>query len=119
MRRGMSLFCHAIIFLLAWCLTGRLPLPGSGRYDKVLSQTTYHYFLYLPEGYDQQPQRQWPLIIYLHGGDLRGDNLNDLQVYGLPYLIAKEKKDLMDRRCLVFNGRSTARRFVIIFPSSN
>jgi antitoxin component YwqK of YwqJK toxin-antitoxin module len=79
-----------IVVLIAGCFS----LLGSGSYANVQSKTTYPYFLYLPEGYDKQPQKQWPLIIYLHGGGLRGEELNDLQRYGLPRVIAVEKKEL-------------------------
>jgi acetyl esterase/lipase len=40
------------------------------------------YYLYLPPGIDSD--REWPLILYLHGRSLRGDNLSILTRYGLP-----------------------------------
>lgn len=39
------------------------------------------YLLYLPAGIES---RRWPLIVYLHGRSLRGDNLSLLTRYGLP-----------------------------------
>ena len=39
------------------------------------------YLLYLPAGIET---RSWPLIVYLHGRSLRGDNLSLLTRYGLP-----------------------------------
>ncbi|HJR52464.1 MAG TPA: dienelactone hydrolase family protein [Gemmatimonadota bacterium] len=39
------------------------------------------YLLYLPQGIES---RSWPLIVYLHGRSLRGDNLSLLTRYGLP-----------------------------------
>lgn len=33
------------------------------------------YMLYLPDGYDADPQKQWPLIFFLHGTGDRGDNI--------------------------------------------
>ena len=39
------------------------------------------YLLYLPRGIEN---RRWPLIVYLHGRSLRGDNLSLLTRYGLP-----------------------------------
>jgi len=44
------------------------------------------YLLYLPENYSNQTD-SFPLLIYLHGGSMRGDNLEKLKVYGLPKLI--------------------------------
>jgi len=40
------------------------------------------YLLYLPPGIGSG--REWPLILYLHGRSLRGDNLSMLTRYGLP-----------------------------------
>jgi pimeloyl-ACP methyl ester carboxylesterase len=39
------------------------------------------YLLYLPTGIES---RSWPLIVYLHGRSLSGDNLSLLTRYGLP-----------------------------------
>jgi predicted peptidase len=39
------------------------------------------YLLYLPAGIES---RSWPLILYLHGRSLSGDNLSLLTRYGLP-----------------------------------
>lgn len=41
----------------------------------------HRYLLYLPAGIES---RSWPLIVYLHGRSLRGDNLSLLTRYGLP-----------------------------------
>ena len=36
------------------------------------------YFLYLPGGYEQDKDKKWPTILFLHGGGERGDGLGDL-----------------------------------------
>lgn len=36
------------------------------------------YFLYLPCGYETDNQKRWPVILLLHGGEVRGDGLEDL-----------------------------------------
>jgi len=41
-----------------------------------------NYLLYLPEGYDKE-KKTWPLILYLHGKSLRGNDLEKLKSYGL------------------------------------
>ena len=33
------------------------------------------YLLYLPEGYEERPEKTWPLIFFLHGYGDRGDNV--------------------------------------------
>ncbi len=35
------------------------------------------YLLYVPASYATTPETRWPLILYLHGGSLRGDDVSD------------------------------------------
>jgi len=53
---------------------------------------TYPYLVSLPDGYDAQPGKRWPLILFLHGSGERGDSLVDVSVNGLPKLIAQGRK---------------------------
>jgi pimeloyl-ACP methyl ester carboxylesterase len=48
------------------------------------TDTSYQYILYTPEDYNTDKKKQWPLIIYLHGGSHRGTDLNKLYGYGIP-----------------------------------
>lgn len=48
----------------------------------------YRYLQYLPEAYETQPDKKWPLIVFLHGSGERGDNLEALKKHGPPKLIA-------------------------------
>jgi predicted esterase len=41
---------------------------------------------YLPEGYDQDPAKRWPLVLFLHGSGEIGDNLDLVRQSGLPKL---------------------------------
>lgn len=56
--------------------------------DKVKAR--YNYLLYLPDNYDSL--KNWPLMIYLHGGSQKGNDLNKLKAYGPPQLIDQGKK---------------------------
>jgi len=40
------------------------------------------YLLFLPEEYGEEPDRKWPLILFLHGAGERGDDLDVLREYG-------------------------------------
>jgi predicted peptidase len=51
----------------------------------------YNYLLHLPKDYDKKTM-PYPVIIYLHGSSHRGNNLNKLKGYGLPYVIDKGKE---------------------------
>lgn len=47
----------------------------------------YKYSLYTPDDYSLNQHKNFPVLIYLHGGSHRGDNLDLLKGYGLPKLI--------------------------------
>lgn len=51
-------------------------------------KTNYKYLLYTPKA-DSNQTKKYPLIIYLHGGSQKGNDLNKLKTYGLPYLVEK------------------------------
>jgi predicted peptidase len=48
------------------------------------------YLLYLPKGYDQQ--ESWPLLLFLHGGGERGEDLELVKKHGPPKLIGEGKR---------------------------
>jgi acetyl esterase/lipase len=48
------------------------------------------YLLFLPASYAIKRQSQWPLILYLHGGSLRGDDVERLKTLGLPHKLESE-----------------------------
>jgi len=51
-----------------------------------------NYLLYVPEQY-LTSQKEWPLILFLHGAGERGNDLSKVEIHGPPKLIAKEKKE--------------------------
>lgn len=50
------------------------------------AKVNYAYSLYLPKTYSVT-KRSYPLVIYLHGGSQRGNDLTKLQEYGPPQVI--------------------------------
>lgn len=50
------------------------------------------YLLFQPSDYNEHPQRHWPLILYLHGGSLRGDNVERLRTLGLPHRLEHDQQ---------------------------
>ncbi len=48
------------------------------------------YLLYLPKK-TWKAKAKWPLILYLHGKSLRGNDLNRITKYGLPQRLLKDK----------------------------
>jgi poly(3-hydroxybutyrate) depolymerase len=55
----------------------------------ALAYQKTNYLLYLPEAYGRE-QKRWPLILYLHGKSLRGNDLELLKQYGLAALLEKD-----------------------------
>jgi predicted esterase len=51
------------------------------------------YLLYLPEGYEDHPEKTWPLIFFLHGYGDRGDNVY-LLAKASPFMFIREKGPL-------------------------
>ncbi len=45
------------------------------------------YLLHLPPTYWDEPQRKWPLVLFLHGRGERGDDVNVLRKYGIPKVV--------------------------------
>jgi predicted peptidase len=51
------------------------------------------YLLFIPDGYGDNQSKKWPLIMYLHGGSRRGDEVEKVREpgWGLPALLEKKK----------------------------
>ncbi|KAA0960944.1 prolyl oligopeptidase family serine peptidase [Microbacterium sp. ANT_H45B] len=47
---------------------------------------TLRYLIHLPEDYDADPDRRWPLVLFLHGAGERGSELDLAAVHGPPKL---------------------------------
>jgi predicted peptidase len=61
--------------------------PPSGQQAHRLRREVPHkvavqYLLFLPKGYEKSQER-WPLILYLHGGSVRGDDIAQMKRWGL------------------------------------
>ena len=57
---------------------------------EVTKTFAYKYLKYLPEGYDVK--KKFPLLLFLHGGGERGNNLEQATKHGPPKLIRQGKQ---------------------------
>jgi hypothetical protein len=64
---------------------GQQPQPFQRTIDKTVNTK---YLLFLPQDYGRQEKR-WPLILYLHGGSRRGDDIEMVRAFGLPQVVEK------------------------------
>jgi predicted peptidase len=51
-----------------------------------------NYLLFLPEGYANDTDKKWPLMLFLHGAGERGSDVNKVKVHGPPKIV-EQKKD--------------------------
>lgn len=84
-----------LIFVLLLCGRGdAADSPQSGQQQPVQLErqltVKMNYLLYLPQDYDRQ--EKWPLLLFLHGGGERGNDLELLKIHGPPKLIAAGKQ---------------------------
>jgi len=47
------------------------------------------YLVYLPSGYEREPSRRWPLVVFLHGMGERGGDIQRLRRTGLPRAVER------------------------------
>lgn len=50
--------------------------------DRVVCDVRLPYLLFLPRDYDADPDRRWPLILFLHGSGEAGDHPASLKAHG-------------------------------------
>ncbi len=58
---------------------------------RVTRTVALEYLLYLPQGYDDDQAKRWPLVLFLHGAGERGSDLNKVRVHGIPRVVEQEK----------------------------
>lgn len=76
----MKNFCCFLIFLVA---AGVLYSCS----PQTNQPTQYEYQVYLPDDYRNNDLKPYPVIFFLHGASLRGNDLEKINKYGLPKLI--------------------------------
>jgi predicted peptidase len=59
--------------------TGQHPASFEGTITFKLN-----YLLFLPQEYDNDPGKKWPLIVFLHGSGERGNDVNMVKAHGRP-----------------------------------
>lgn len=66
-------------------------------YVSTVDKETHQYFVYLPRGYADQPNKKWPVMLFLHGNGERGNGRDELDYvisHGPLYEAWIQKKDL-------------------------
>src|SRR5689334_16740566 len=78
------------VILLAPVRAADAPAPGKQEaqtFEKELA-VKLDYLLYLPADYQKDQDKQWPLIIFLHGSGERGSDVQKVTKHGPPKYLA-------------------------------
>jgi len=54
---------------------------------EVVIKMQLKYLLFLPEGYDKDEKKSWPLILFLHGAGESGNDLDKVKKHGPPKIL--------------------------------
>ncbi len=84
----------SLLIMISTAATSRAQQPANpfseGTFEtEVTLKVGYGYLLSLPDGYEADPNKKWPLLVFLHGAGERGSNLELLKKHGPPKLIAQ------------------------------
>ena len=79
--------CFGLILLIFMSISSPQAFAAHG-----LKRLKYKYLISVPENYDKEPGKKWPVIFYLHGRHASGTNLRSIERYGLPYYLSTGKK---------------------------
>lgn len=88
----LSLILALVLATSVWAQT---PAASAVQQDKTLDKQVtvrLNYLLYLPEGYEQDKDKKWPLILFLHGAGERGDDLEKVKIHGPPKLVEQKNR---------------------------
>lgn len=91
--------CFFSVFMLTGCDQARHTEPELLRqsYLSKLDKKEREYFIYLPADFHTQPDKKWPVLLFLHGNGERGNGLDELDYvlkHGPLYEAWIQKRDL-------------------------
>ncbi|RKO68550.1 phospholipase [Sphingobacterium puteale] len=90
-RLSIKIFCSRNYLLVNILLIIFFSFFVSQSFAQEKLKVNYKHFTYLPKNYNNDTSK-YPLVIYLHGGSQKGNDLEKLKVYGLPYLVDQGKE---------------------------
>lgn len=80
---------------LSLCFTAAVLLPQQEAKTltaKVTKTVEVGYLLSVPEEYERDKRKRWPLVLFLHGAGERGSDLEKVKLHGPPKLIESGKR---------------------------
>lgn len=101
--RAVTMKAFILVILVLASLQGCAQLGGSSEkllrkpYTSHVDQSQHEYFVYLPRGYSNSGEKQWPVMLFLHGNGERGNGRDELDYvlsHGPLYEAWIQKRDL-------------------------
>lgn len=71
--------------------SAKSPQEAKSFEKEVTIKVKLNYLLYLPEGYSQNDDKKYPLMLFLHGAGESGDNLDKVKMHGPPKIVESKK----------------------------
>ena len=59
--------------------------------SRITEPASLNYYLYFPDKY-KHSHSKFPLVLFLHGAGERGDELDSVQLHGIPKMINKRSE---------------------------
>lgn len=59
---------------------------------EVTLTKSLNFLVSLPKGYDEDSEKKWPLVVFLHGAGERGDELQKVAAWGPPKMVAEGRE---------------------------
>lgn len=59
---------------------------------EIKKKVQLNYLLHLPEGYEKDSPKKWPLILFLHGAGERGNDIELVKIHGIPKIAEQDPK---------------------------
>ena len=87
MKKSAHLPALALFFIL---FLSQSPARAQQTARKFIRETDF--LLSLPEGYNQDTLKRWPLLLFLHGSGESGSDLEKVKTHGPPMLVASGRK---------------------------
>lgn len=91
-RIRFALAIALVIFIVPLFAKAADEQPGqqAKTFEKQIS-VKLDYLLFLPEGYSNDSDKKWPLMLFLHGAGERGSDVNKVKVHGPPKIVQTKK----------------------------
>lgn len=94
-RKGLLAFIF--IFFSAPILAQSPPTLQRISYQSVADLSERQFLLYLPKGFEDEPDKKWPVMLFLHGNGERGNGTTELDfvlTHGPLYEVWIQKREL-------------------------